>query len=59
MRKKKLYEKPQLKIVEIQLSECIAGSVPVNSMTVVKGRRNSMFNEVKTDDGTASWDSSF
>lgn len=54
--KKKVYEKPQLKVVEIQLSECIAGSVNP-AVTVKKG---SSTERVRVSDtSNSSWDSSF
>lgn len=56
MGKKKLYEKPQLKIVEIQLSECIAGSVTTD-ITIVKGSSTERTKVV--DSSNSSWDSNF
>lgn len=56
--KKKKYEKPQLKVVRIELSECIAGSAQINSnVNVVRGSKTSTIKEVQ--EGGSSWDSSF
>ena len=55
---KKKYEKPKVEVVEIQLSECIAGSVQTNAtVNVLQGSRSTTSKEVKQ--GGASWDASF
>lgn len=56
MKKKKVYEKPQLKVVEIQLSECIAGSV---NPTVIVKKGSSKERLRIVDDSNSSWDSNF
>lgn len=53
---KKKYEKPVIEIVEIRLSECIAGSVQTD-VTIVKG--TTMEKSKVVDSSNSSWDSSF
>lgn len=56
MKKKKEYEKPQLKVVKIELSECIAGS----TTPVVTVKKGSSTERVRiSDTSNSSWDSSF
>ena len=54
---KKKYEKPVIEIVEIQLSECIAGSVVQSGVIIKEGSKTS--NTIATGKGSSSWDSSF
>lgn len=51
-----MYEKPQMKVVEIQLSECIAGSVTTD-ITILRG--TSMEKTKIVNGSDSSWDSSF
>ena len=53
---KKKYEKPVIEVVEVQLSECIAGSVQT-AVAIEKGTKTNT--TVRATGNSVSWDSSF
>ena len=54
--KKKKYEKPRIEVVEVQHSECIAGSVQTG---VIIKEGSSSADTAAIGKGNTSWDSSF